>query len=107
MVAAVSRSRGGRCGLPKLECPVFDNSTPCCKATCPDYMGPVIFILVVWMWFLSLFYSTRPGWVVKAGSVSTDPGNVDFVVAALYSLLFTAIILLAIFLLVRCACKCV
>lgn len=73
-----------------------------CKATCPDYMGPLIFLGVIYLFWWSMFYSLRPGFVVKAGSSSTDPNNVDITSSSLYSLLFTVIVVLVVFLAVRC-----
>lgn len=73
------------------------------KATCPEYTGIIVFLIVIYGFFLSLLYATRPGFVLKANAAVTDANSPDILVSLLYSLLFTAIVLIVIAMIVRCA----
>lgn len=72
------------------------------SASCPAYTSVAVFLLVLYFFFVAMTYAIRPTWMRKAGSSPTDPNNLDMTAAFLYSLLWTAIVLVVIGLIVRC-----
>lgn len=80
----------------------FGSSQVKCRAACPNYIGPVVFLLILYGFFLSLLYAMKPRFVRKPDSDFTKADSVDLVYALLYALLFTAIVLVAVFVVVRC-----
>lgn len=78
-------------------------SVKCIQASCPAYTAVVVFLLVLYGYFLAVLYTFRPGFILKAGSTTADPNSPDFTATWLYALLFTAIVLIGIALIVRCA----
>jgi hypothetical protein len=75
-------------------------------ASCPQYTGLVIFLLVLYGFWCSLIWTFRPTFTLKAGVARSDPNSVDLTSGFLYALLFTALVLLVVGLVVRCQrCK--
>lgn len=77
-------------------------TTKCPTATCPAYTGIVVFVGCLYLFFLAVNWTFRPGFMRKAGSSPTDANNISTTSGALYALLWTGLVLLAIGLILRC-----
>lgn len=81
-------------------------SVKCAQASCPEYTGIIVFLLVIYGFFCSCNWTFRPKFMQKANASETDANNLNVTASCLYALLWTALVLIAIALVVRCR-KCV
>lgn len=77
-------------------------TTSCPKAVCPSYTGPLLFLIVLYLFWVSLIWAFKPTFVLKAGVPRSNPNSPDLTASFLYALLFTGLVLVVIGLVVRC-----